>query len=1772
MSKNSVLIAAAVSLALFGGTTQAQNQHKNQERGFSANGVYSSDDLDSVNLFNGNLILHIPVGGRYRVGSNLSYSLTLFYNSTLWTQKEVCQYAYIDESNPDFFPPYAAHYIDGHNFHLEEAVYDDSHNVSPRGFNDNGCVTSSIPNPAANAGMGWQFSLGKLYDPRANTTVDTPSTTERKHSYVYQSPDGSEHAFYPTPHEGEPDDAGQRFWYTRDSSYLRMEVGVAGGVRIDFPDGTSHYFVAHALREGNELRLTRMVDQFGNWVTVEYQDTSGDGIADDKWIIRDSARDSLPGAPFQEIIFRAAGPDYQKVISEVRLLATGTQTAVYRFSYENRSIERAVPYASTRPDLPVYKTVFSAPFLTSIELPDGSRYTMPVDTSYDLTGDKTHPGYKGILTGLTRPTGASVEWQYKVPGMDRAEGYGYFYPFVSSARNYLRRSVGVRRRIVRVDGETFTWMYDPRPEPLPATSSTSGGTCSASSMDPGCASKEFVNTVTTPQGDRTVNYFSTYPHPFNNNSGRGEADWHVVEYGLPLTKYDHGLPAATDTTGKRLFLSQQIYAANSTTPDLSVYVRYETDVYPLADGFGSILEANSRMAATRAVYHDDAEGGVTRFTETQYGSFDGLGNYRRVETLGNFDGDAEHADDSRAVFTNYNPSSGEYRADPSNNTLATNFTPVSEGSRWILKTFDQVVTRDNQSNSKSAVSYHFNAQGVLQRKRTLKLTSAAASSPSAGANDIVVDYAYSTGGELIRELYYGGDKQGGLGTGALANLSLGRYGYEYGMVHTYAPGGVLASSQYIRAGSGADVQVSFKSVDRDIDGRTGLVLTERDTAGDPVQFRYDAMWRVTRSQPRQGSRMDIVYTRLGGVLPSGTTASRPTVNVYHRPNAGGAALDDEAYEYDGLGRVRYEWHRMADGSQSGRETLYNGMGWKKSVSELGNFQKKTEYLYFDPHGRPGTVSTADGKLTDFNYFGVRRTRRIIRGVMTPGATTGTGVERDATFWEHYDIHGRLERVREPSGIGDALVATFYGYDEGGRLAGVSTTATVQEISGAQVSVTQIRSFDYDGIGNLRGETHPELGASGNGTITYGDYNSKGRVGSKTDGVNTLRYSYDVADRPSLVEERKSEGTYRPLKSYNYYGGQDNDYAQGRYVGGKLSAATRHNWIRNPASTSPDENTNVTVAERYEYYGLDGKMSKRRTEVSSGAYFEQTFNYGPLGNLVNQTYPQCTAETPHCYPVATPRTVGYSYSKGMPTRVFSGTLDYASSISYHGNGQVNEVARGNNTTDKFYPDPNSAARPARIRTRYNAGDITRWDSGTYQYDAAGNVHRAGNDWHFYDLVGRVKDSSIRELLGQKQVFRYDAFGNLRTLTTYEGVTLSWERVKGTAQIDTNAATNRMRGVTYDAQGNATGPEGNPPLFTYDALNMMKYAPNRTYVYGPNDERLWIYDKSSGVMVETITLRGRNEEVLREYTITNGNAAGNWWWAKDYIHGAGRLLATEANAAAPYNRLHYHVDHLGSPRAVTDANGHLVSKHQYWPFGDEDPLYAQQDSERLKFTGHERDFGAAVDYMHARYYHYRGGKFLSVDPGRDFDPPRPQSWNLYAYVRNSPTNRVDPDGRIGMNPFNIRAAYIVHIVNRANRWLANPRVQNAMRTAWSESRLGASDVESSFRIDSYSVNIDGQNVETDLVVKMPHTNEANSQSVRISSLTASIWHTHPNRGTRDPSTPENNALNDPQKGDTKVAEDHRIQIFVMHKDGLTMYDPFLGKVFVLREGRSWLPKKR
>jgi hypothetical protein len=168
--------AAALALVLLltaAGGLSAQI-HANAQRGFSPEKAFQLGEVDQVNLFNGNLVLTLPIGPAYPVGGQLSYRLTLTYNSNVWDFQER--------------------------------------------FTSSTSYVQALPHRRSNAGMGWAVGFGRIEPPFA-------PTNDSNH-YLYVGEDGNEHLFYPTLHEGDPEDAPvsgvTETLYSRDGSYLRL--------------------------------------------------------------------------------------------------------------------------------------------------------------------------------------------------------------------------------------------------------------------------------------------------------------------------------------------------------------------------------------------------------------------------------------------------------------------------------------------------------------------------------------------------------------------------------------------------------------------------------------------------------------------------------------------------------------------------------------------------------------------------------------------------------------------------------------------------------------------------------------------------------------------------------------------------------------------------------------------------------------------------------------------------------------------------------------------------------------------------------------------------------------------------------------------------------------------------------------------------------------------------------------------------------------------------------------------------------------------------------------------------------------------------------------------------------------------------------------------------------------------------------------------------------------------------------------------------------------
>lgn len=376
---------------------------------------------------------------------------------------------------------------------------------------------------------------------------------------------------------------------------------------------------------------------------------------------------------------------------------------------------------------------------------------------------------------------------------------------------------------------------------------------------------------------------------------------------------------------------------------------------------------------------------------------------------------------------------------------------------------------------------------------------------------------------------------------------------------------------------------------------------------------------------------------------------------------------------EGFGQVKTERDYRR---QRYRKFEYDASGRPSRISEW-DFGTNWTVFEYDALGRATRVTPPDGdhQAVVTEYVGDSLVRRTVQ-------IAGEYGETPSTTEEEYDRQGRQIRVTESSGEGGAMVSTHYGYDVGGRLSSVTTQAAV----GGQ-QVTQQRLFDYDHLGFLRSEQHPEKGTDGNGLVTYSDYDARGNVGRKTDGPSDLELTYDRAER--LTEVREAGPGGRVLKSFEFALGND-PQNPGDLRAGKLVRATRHNYRPSPF------NDEVRISETFRYVNPAERHTERITEVDDQPWFRQTWSWLPTSRLGTIGYPSCVTPTCQAEPE---RKMLQSYLYGNLFKICetsNGTScsGQTYSFTFHPNGMLRRTRfpYPSRISTDTYMDSNSMQRP------------------------------------------------------------------------------------------------------------------------------------------------------------------------------------------------------------------------------------------------------------------------------------------------------------------------------------------------------------------------------------------------------------------------------------------------------------------------------------------------
>lgn len=282
----------------------------------------------------------------------------------------------------------------------------------------------------------------------------------------------------------------------------------------------------------------------------------------------------------------------------------------------------------------------------------------------------------------------------------------------------------------------------------------------------------------------------------------------------------------------------------------------------------------------------------------------------------------------------------------------------------------------------------------------------------------------------------------------------------------------------------------------------------------------------------------------------------------------------------------------------------------------------------------------------------------------------------------------------------------------------------------------------------------------------------------------------------------------------------------------------------------------------------------------------------------------------------------------------------------------------------------------------AGPIQR----EYGYDAFGNLNRLHDGpeeaRYVYDLVNRLK--KVEGNLPES--FSFDPAGNLLQAGENSG--------------SSSTKGNRLyiqgdRKFTYDARGNLIqenrGKDGKlVTTFEYNLNNQLvkttKDGQTTTYTYDPLGRRI-------------------------SKTDTFGTT--RYLWAGDQMvqeqrNNLKKTYVFEPESFRPVAQIsdgktyHYHLDHLGTPRELTDDSGKIVWKVRYRTYGNVAIKEVEEVENNLRFQGQYFDEESGLHYNRFRYYNPNTGQFITQDPIGLLG-----GVNNYQYAPN-PVGWVDPWG--------------------------------------------------------------------------------------------------------------------------------------------------------------------
>ncbi|WP_346839621.1 polymorphic toxin type 46 domain-containing protein [Microbulbifer sp. SAOS-129_SWC] len=783
------------------------------------------------------------------------------------------------------------------------------------------------------------------------------------------------------------------------------------------------------------------------------------------------------------------------------------------------------------------------------------------------------------------------------------------------------------------------------------------------------------------------------------------------------------------------------------------------------------------------------------------------------------------------------------------------------------------------------------------------------------------------------------------------------------------------------------------------DDRNGVTVT--DTRGGQERYRFNERALPIYHRDPEGGETLYTYNALGQVtevqLPSENGMARREVYAYDRfgrlVKKTDVAGGEHRIEYNSAGLPEKitdpsgrSWQRRYNASGQVTATVdplgnstqysYNPIGLVGAVTDpLGN---STRYLW-SPEGRLSAVHDAMGRAQHYRYDNARRLIEVQHG---PG---------QSTCYE-YDAEDRISAVTAPDGG-----RTQYRYNPQGLVA---------EIVDAEGRSTR---YEYDGLSQVKARTNPD-----GSRLQYHYDGERNLVGLTNEKGERYTLKYDRAER--LIEEIGFDGRITRY-AYNHAGHLISSRAVTDPDSGKGidTAFERDGFGRLLEEVTPDGATQFRYNRSGQLVEAENAQRKLRWEYDAcgrvtadwqgqakiqhryDAAGNRTASTLPDGEVLSFAYnPAGQFESLHRRPVDAP-------SDQLLAMI--GRDDLGREIRrQHGNGLVGER------------DYDPQGRLHKMRLGKSAGPVAD--------PVQKPLHERG---YHYTRVGQL--AQIDDSLRGTRKYHYDA---LDRLTKVDGpdpehfvhdpahniLAAAGSAEEAQQQADaTKIAGNRLafRGDThyrYDIHGNriATLRGKNQKLQTHYHYNSRQQLVRveqlrveeggeaqlqreTAYHYDPLGRRIAKLDDD-----RRVDFLWDGDVLLREHT--RDADTGQDLKARTYYFEPGTFkpLALSEGGEVYY----YHLDHLGTPDALTNGAGDLVWSVSYRTYGNVALAHCEEIEQPIRFQGQYFDGETGLHYNFFRYYDPVIGGFISQDP-----VGLAGGINNYFYVEN-PVEWVDPYG--------------------------------------------------------------------------------------------------------------------------------------------------------------------